>query len=157
MSDFTPTILTHHVTADAVCLSGYLIDPGLVKRALDGNAEGWDEAVGRVLEMVGEMMQEQIKQVLQGVFNIADLNDREYDTVMDGIDKAAEAIAALPIDRVRAMAVLVYSPVLNVFLVPDMGQYVVMNDGDALYCHRCSGDCEHVQAVRLYLAERDEQ
>jgi len=50
VTDFTPLILTHHITADTVYLSGYLIDPDVIEQALAGNGEGWDEAVERVLE-----------------------------------------------------------------------------------------------------------
>lgn len=86
-----------------------------------------------------------------------------------GIDTAAQAIVDLverqPVDRVQAMAMLIRPGALgNSFLVPDSPGYyrVLRQSRNHFSCRRlrnrdwCGDDCDHIQAVKLYLAQKEQ-
>jgi len=95
--------------------------------------------------------QDEIRTILKRHF----LNQGPSCNPLDELDTAAEAIAALPVDRVEAMAALVYSPMARLHLVPGCngGHFVVRGKHKELKCNclKIVGNCDHVRAVELYL------
>lgn len=80
---------------------------------------------------------------------------------ISGIDTAAQAIAKLveerPVSKVQAMAALTS---VQHFAERDeydvVGDEVGFNETDGFWCCACNDDdCDHIAAVRLYLAQRE--
>lgn len=100
-----------------------------------------------------------IKAILQRHF----LNRGPSYNPLDELRSATEAIAALPIDRTRAMTLFIKRSQITpcTYFVPDsdLNIYtVIISNGS---CHingrLCSwGNCDHVRAVKLYIAQHEQ-
>lgn len=108
----------------------------------------------RISIVVPEIRQDKIRAIIEQYFAYggSDL-DMPYN---QRFDAAAEVIAALPVDRVEAMAALVSKLNDCTYKVPDGIVHCLINWSDAAsYCDcGSSGNCDHIHAVRLYLERR---
>lgn len=116
-------------------------------------------------------MIDEVKAILKRCLYISDKPEYVRDAGMssgyrvEGIDAAAQAIAEMverqPVDRVRAMAALVYESVgMDWYIVPDIGsgsfEVWLEVDENALRCNCGKTACPHIQAIKLHLAQQEQ-
>lgn len=149
---------------DHVAASAYTAHEGRLHASIDG--------IDDAAEAIARLVESRIKHLTIALVGarkyVAKMKADGVETVLspramlERIDEALDGVEQQPVDRVRAMAALVYRLNDNYFSVPDgLGSVCTAFSVDEDFVCRgtaelCRSDaCDHIKAVEMYLAQKE--